>query len=192
MAAAMHATSARPTSRHSSRPGDRPPPQLLDAEPRPSPPSSYSTPRPRAPPSAARRFHPSEAPRAPPRGAHSDRGERSAGSPRRMTSLLYGAGLRLVECAELRVKDLDLERREILVCDGKDRKDRITLLPLCLVPRSAITSPPCAPSTPPLSQPAERGSRSRSRTRPRGECIVPPVRCARGAARRAGAQGSSC
>ncbi|XXX82724.1 tyrosine-type recombinase/integrase [Sorangium sp. So ce134] len=47
---------------------------------------------------------------------------------------MYGAGLRLLECAELRVKDLDLERREILVRDGKGRKDRITMLPLRLLP----------------------------------------------------------
>ncbi|WP_437898358.1 tyrosine-type recombinase/integrase [Sorangium sp. So ce124] len=51
-----------------------------------------------------------------------------------LASLLYGAGLHLLECAELRVKDLDLERREILVRDGKGRKDRITMLPLRLVP----------------------------------------------------------
>lgn len=50
-----------------------------------------------------------------------------------MASLLYGSGLRLMECARLRVKDLDLERREIRVRDGKGRKDRITLLPSKLV-----------------------------------------------------------
>lgn len=46
-----------------------------------------------------------------------------------MASLLYGAGLRLLECARLRVKDIDLARREILVRDGKGRKGRLTLLP---------------------------------------------------------------
>ncbi|WP_437810118.1 tyrosine-type recombinase/integrase [Sorangium sp. So ce1078] len=56
------------------------------------------------------------------------------GVPLLLASLLYGAGLRLLECAELRVKDLDLERRKILVRDGKGRKDRITMLPLRLVP----------------------------------------------------------
>jgi site-specific recombinase XerD len=56
------------------------------------------------------------------------------GVPLRLASLLHAAGLRLLECAELRVKDLDLERREILLCDGKGRKDRITMLPLRLVP----------------------------------------------------------
>ncbi|MFH1679542.1 MAG: integron integrase [Candidatus Eisenbacteria bacterium] len=46
-----------------------------------------------------------------------------------MASLLYGAGLRLLECARLRVKDVDFARREITVRDGKGRKDRITMLP---------------------------------------------------------------
>ncbi|MFT3770547.1 MAG: integron integrase [Minicystis sp.] len=46
-----------------------------------------------------------------------------------MAALLYGAGLRLLECATLRVKDLDFERREIVVRDGKGQKDRITMLP---------------------------------------------------------------
>ncbi len=50
-----------------------------------------------------------------------------------MASLLYGAGLRLLECARLRVKDLDLERREIRVRDGKGRKDRLAPLPIALI-----------------------------------------------------------
>jgi integron integrase len=44
-------------------------------------------------------------------------------------SLLYGAGLRVMECCRLRVKDVDFERREIVVRDGKGRKDRATVLP---------------------------------------------------------------
>lgn len=55
------------------------------------------------------------------------------GMPLVMASLLYGSGLRLLECAQLRVKDLDLERREIVVRDGKGQKDRRTLLPDGLV-----------------------------------------------------------
>jgi integron integrase len=43
--------------------------------------------------------------------------------------LLYGAGLRIIECLRLRVKDLDFERCEILVRDGKGAKDRVTMLP---------------------------------------------------------------
>ena len=54
---------------------------------------------------------------------------RLEGVPWLMASLLYGAGLRLLECARLRVKDVDLERREIVVRDGKGGKDRVTLLP---------------------------------------------------------------
>ena len=46
-----------------------------------------------------------------------------------MGSLLYGSGLRVSECAELRVKDLDFDRREITVRDGKGQRDRRTLLP---------------------------------------------------------------
>jgi len=51
------------------------------------------------------------------------------GTPWLMASLLYGAGLRLMECARLRVKDVDFARNEILVRDGKGQKDRVTLLP---------------------------------------------------------------
>ena len=43
--------------------------------------------------------------------------------------LLYGSGLRLLECLQMRVKDIDLERNEICVRDGKGQKDRITVLP---------------------------------------------------------------
>lgn len=50
-----------------------------------------------------------------------------------MASLMYGAGLRLLECAELRIKDLDLATREIRVRDGKGRKDRVTVVPARLV-----------------------------------------------------------
>lgn len=46
-----------------------------------------------------------------------------------MASLLYGAGLRLMECCRLRVKDVDFGRREIRVRDGKGRRDRVTVLP---------------------------------------------------------------
>jgi integron integrase len=59
---------------------------------------------------------------------------RLSGAPALMARLMYGSGLRLLECARLRVKDLDLSRREILVRDGKGRKDRVTVLPESVVP----------------------------------------------------------
>jgi len=51
------------------------------------------------------------------------------GTPWLMGSLMYGAGLRLLECVRLRVKDLDFGRHELTVRDGKGGKDRVTLLP---------------------------------------------------------------
>jgi integron integrase len=50
-----------------------------------------------------------------------------------MGSLLYGTGMRLMECVRLRVKDVDFERAEILVREGKGGKDRRTMLPHSLV-----------------------------------------------------------
>ncbi len=54
---------------------------------------------------------------------------RMRGTPRLMASLMYGAGLRLLECCRLRVKDVDFARQELIVRDGKGRKDRVTVLP---------------------------------------------------------------
>lgn len=54
------------------------------------------------------------------------------GSLHLMAGLLYGAGLRLMECVGLRVRDLDFGRDELLVRGGKGRKDRVTLLPRTL------------------------------------------------------------
>jgi integron integrase len=51
------------------------------------------------------------------------------GVPKLMASLLYGAGLRLLECARLRVKDVDFSAGHLLIRDGKGRQDRLTLLP---------------------------------------------------------------
>ena len=51
------------------------------------------------------------------------------GTHRLAATLLYGSGLRLLECLRLRVKDLDFERREIVVRAGKGNRDRVTMLP---------------------------------------------------------------
>jgi integron integrase len=47
-------------------------------------------------------------------------------------SLLYGTGMRLIEAAQLRIKDVDFVRREITIREGKGGKDRMTMLPLSL------------------------------------------------------------
>lgn len=52
-----------------------------------------------------------------------------------MASILYGSGLRLTECLNLRVKDIDLGLNEIIVRGGKGDNDRRTLLPDLLIPR---------------------------------------------------------
>jgi integron integrase len=54
------------------------------------------------------------------------------GDHRLMASLMYGAGLRLMECLRLRVLDLEFARGEIVVRDGKGGKDRVTMLPRTL------------------------------------------------------------
>ena len=46
--------------------------------------------------------------------------------------LLYGAGLRIQDCLELRVKDIDFDRNQIVVRRGKGQKDRVTMLPLAV------------------------------------------------------------
>lgn len=51
------------------------------------------------------------------------------GVPRLMALLLYGAGLRLLECCHLRVKDVDFARNQVTVRRGKGGKDRVTMLP---------------------------------------------------------------
>lgn len=60
---------------------------------------------------------------------------RMHGVPALMATLIYGTGLRLMECARLRVKDLDFESLQIVIRRGKGRKDRITMLPHVLVAR---------------------------------------------------------
>lgn len=54
--------------------------------------------------------------------------ERLEGEPALVVGLLYGSGLRLMEALRLRVKDLDFQRRELAVRDGKGGKDRLTMV----------------------------------------------------------------
>ncbi len=51
-----------------------------------------------------------------------------------MATLMYGSGLRLMECLRLRVKDVDFAGDQIMVRDGKGFKDRVTVLPKTIVP----------------------------------------------------------
>ncbi len=55
--------------------------------------------------------------------------EQLRGTLRLMATLLYGSGLRLLECARLRIKDVDFGSNQIMVRSGKGDKDRVTLLP---------------------------------------------------------------
>ena len=59
--------------------------------------------------------------------------DRMAGVYGLMARLLYGTGMRLMECVRLRIKDVDFGRGEILIRDGKGAKDRVTMLPQSLV-----------------------------------------------------------
>lgn len=55
------------------------------------------------------------------------------GIPKLMTKILYGSGLRLMECLRLRVKDLDFGNQQIIVREGKGEEDRFTVLPDSIV-----------------------------------------------------------
>jgi integron integrase len=57
-----------------------------------------------------------------------------SGTHQLMAKLIYGSGLRLMECLRLRVKDLEFDRRAIIVRDGKGAQDRVTVLPDSLIP----------------------------------------------------------
>ena len=54
--------------------------------------------------------------------------------PQLITKLLYGSGLRIMECMRLRVKDLDYQNHQLIVRDGKGENDRVTILPDSLIP----------------------------------------------------------
>jgi integron integrase len=57
-----------------------------------------------------------------------------SGTHQLMAKLLYGGGLRIMECVRLRVKDLDFTCHQIVVRDGKGMKDRVTTLPDAVIP----------------------------------------------------------
>lgn len=61
--------------------------------------------------------------------------DRMEGIYRLLAELLYGTGMRLLECCRLRVKDVDFDRGQIIVRDGKGEKDRAVPLPVVLVPK---------------------------------------------------------
>ena len=58
---------------------------------------------------------------------------RIEGTPGLMLRLIYGTGMRIMECLRLRVKDVDFARSEIVIREGKGAKDRVTMLPASLV-----------------------------------------------------------
>ena len=76
-------------------------------------------------------------------------------------SLLYGSGLRLMECLRLRVKDIDFDARQIVVRNGKGAKDRVTVLPGSIARELH------------LHLEAEREKHRRSLGRGRGEVYLP-------------------
>ncbi len=81
------------------------------------------------------------------------------GDYRLIASVLYGSGLRLMECLELRVQDVDFDRSEITVRRGKGDKDRITMLPQSLKPALR-------------QQPGGRSRRIMQRAHDRGLCAT--------------------
>ena len=70
-----------------------------------------------------------------------------SGTHRLMAKLLYGSGLRLVECVRLRVKDVDFAQHQFIVRDGKGMKDRVATPSAIALPRTcwkaAATSARC-------------------------------------------------
>src|SRR5262249_34482535 len=73
------------------------------------------------------------------------------GTPQLVAKLLYGSGLRIMEAVRLRVKDIDVAMKQLIVRSGKGDKDRFTTFPATLIP---------VPSEPPRQgqNPASAGS----------------------------------
>src|SRR5882762_7068819 len=84
--------------------------------------------------------------------------EHLEGTPRLMVLLLYGAGLRLLECAQLRIKDVDFAANRLVVRSGKGAKDRVTMLPTAAKTRLLRRSRRYAGSIAWTSRPAPAGS----------------------------------
>src|SRR5439155_1861583 len=78
------------------------------------------------------------------------------GTPRLIVLLLYGAVLRLLECAQLRIKDIDFAANQLIVRSGKGAKNRVTMLPTAGQDPSARADRGCTPA-------ASRGRRDRRR-----------------------------
>ena len=110
---------------------------------------------------------------------------RLRGTPRLMASLLYGAGLRLLECCRLRVKDVDFARSEITVRDGKGaqgprhRAARPRSPSRCARTSSACSActrptSPAAPATSPCPTPSPASTRTRAASGPGSGSSRPP------------------
>ena len=82
---------------------------------------------------------------------------RLQGTPALVAGLLYGSGLRLLEALDLRVKDLDLERGEITIRQGKGRKDRVAPLPRRVADAPSRAPRGGAPTTPARCRAGLRG-----------------------------------
>lgn len=57
-----------------------------------------------------------------------------SGVPQLVVKLLYGCGLRIMECLRLRIQDIDIDMKQIRVKSGKGDKDRITTFPTTIIP----------------------------------------------------------
>ena len=90
-----------------------------------------------------------------------------------MARLLYGTGMRLMECVRLRVKDVDLERREVLVRQGKGGRDRVTCFPSRWWTASASTWRSSSSGFSGIAPMASPASSCRTPTAAR----IPPPRC---------------
>ena len=78
------------------------------------------------------------------------------GTPHLMASLLSGAGLRLMECVCLRVKDVDFAYHQVIVRDGKGAQDRVTILPQSL--EEALRRQPPSIPKPAIARPSRAGT----------------------------------